>query len=70
MPLPGIPIVESAITWYSDCCISHYMALRLLNQQSVPHMNVDESLTRSRHTLCTSFSVSTLAMNLKVSWPV
>ena len=53
----GMQTVESAITWHPD----------LSNQQSVPHVNVDEGSTWSRHTSCTSFSVSTPAMNLKVS---
>ena len=53
----GIQTVESAITWYPD----------LSNQQSVPHVNVDEASTWSRHTSCTSFSVSPPAMNLRVS---
>ena len=43
------------------------MASRQSNQQSVPHVSVDEGSTWSRHTSCTSFSVSTPAMNLKVS---
>ena len=56
-PLLGIQTVESAITWHPD----------MSNQQSVPHVNVYERSTGSRHSSCTSFSVSTPAMNLKVS---
>ena len=53
----GIQTVELAVTWYPD----------LSNQQSVPHSNVEERSTWSRHTSCTSFSVLTPAMNLKLS---
>ena len=56
-PLLGIQTVESAITWHPD----------MSNQQSVPHVNVYERSTGSRHSSCTSLSVSTPAMNLKVS---
>ena len=63
----GVPTVKSAITLHSDCRISHYLAFRFLCQQSVPHSNVDEPSTWSQRTSCIFFSVSTLAMNLKVS---
>ena len=66
-PLLGIQTVEPGITWHPGCRISHYLASRLSNQQSVPHSNVDEPSTWSRHTSCTSFSVSTPAMNLNLS---
>ena len=47
----------SNLTWHPD----------MSNQQSLPHVNVYERSTGSRHSSCTSFSVSTPAMNLKVS---
>ena len=40
------------------------------NQQTTFHRNVDDSFPRSGQTFCTSFIVSALAMNLKVSCPV
>ena len=55
--IDGTQTVEQAINWHLD----------MSNQQSVPHVNVDEGFIWSRHTSCTSFSVSTPAMNLKVS---